>query len=347
MPRAIVITDTGTRQAVDLEDGRYAAFNGLRNNSHLQALASAGPLGTRDAGEAMGFVISQLAYTEQQTYERMYTPLQYEQLIPISYEAGEWATTIRYEMMDMVGRGRRSSGRGKDIPHADVAFAEKSIPVVNGSIGYGYSQEELRQSTYLRRPLPTARLNAAMEGYRRHLNDVALNGEADLPGLYNNSFVPVANAATTNWETATADQILAVMNTGILSVYQATGFNDFPTDVVLPPTVLSILTSRRASPGGDGKTILAYLKENNIAKTERNIDLKISAGFGLETAGVGSTRRILYYVKNPNRLVMHVPMPIRFLAPQFAGLDVDIPGEYKYSGVTWRYPKSALYQDGM
>ena len=43
---------------------------------------------------------------------------------------------------------------------------------------------------------------------------------------------------------------------------------------------------------------------------------------------------------------MHLPMPLRFLAPQLVGLDVKIPGEYKYSGTIVRYVKSAYYQDG-
>jgi hypothetical protein len=38
---------------------------------------------------------------------------------------------------------------------------------------------------------------------------------------------------------------------------------------------------------------------------------------------------------------------LRFLAPQLVGLGVQVPGEYKYSGVEIRYPKSAYYMDNI
>ena len=52
-------------------------------------------------------------------------------------------------------------------------------------------------------------------------------------------------------------------------------------------------------------------------------------------------------VKSDTRLVMHIPLALRFLAPQLVGLSVQVPGEYKYSGVEFRYPKSAYYMDGL
>jgi len=56
---------------------------------------------------------------------------------------------------------------------------------------------------------------------------------------------------------------------------------------------------------------------------------------------------MMAYVKSDTRLVMHVPLALRFLAPQLVGLSVQVPGEYKYSGVEFRYPKSAYYMDGI
>jgi hypothetical protein len=94
-------------------------------------------------------------------------------------------------------------------------------------------------------------------------------------------------------------------------------------------------------------TILKYLLENNIAKLERGIDLRIRPCYGLNTAGSGGTRRAIYYVRKESRLKMHIPVELQFLAPQYVGLEVEIPGTYRYSGVEWRYPKSALYQDNL
>lgn len=334
-------------RSVFVEDQRFAAFQALDQTPMAQGISQG--LRARDAGEAMFFTISQLAYTEQESFTRQRTPMQYEELVPISFAAGEWAKTIEYEIYDFAGRGKPHSLRGRDIPLVDVAYARKSMPVQSGAIGYDYTIDELRESAHVGKPIDTRKMDAAQEGYARHLNDVALNGEAisGITGLFNGPQVPVVTAPTGTWATATADNMLNDINTLILSVWTSTAYNDFPTHVVLAPTALAILSSRRASPGGDGKTILQYVIENNIAKTQRNQVITFTAGYALETGGAGSTRRMMAYVKSDQRLIMHVPMPLQFLAPQFLGFHVQVPGSYKYSGVEFRFPKSAAYMDGI
>lgn len=331
----------GDGRTVDVPADRHRAFDALRTHPVLMQLVG-------DSQEALAFLVSQLAYTEAQTFEKLYVPMQYKDFIPLDYSAGEYAEAIRYEMLDYVGRGKRTSGKGKDINLVDVAYGDKSFPVFHANIGYDYTMEELRKSIFLRKPLNTARLMAAIEGYERHLNDVGLNGEAgsNITGLFNNANVPQGNAPAGDWENATEAEILADINTLITSIWTSTAFNDLPTDIAIAPTAYAYIASKPRSANSD-KTILQYVKENNIAKTERGIDIKFSAGYGLDTGGAGNTRRMMAYVKNPTRLVMHIPMPLRFLAPQPVGLSVEIPGEYKYSGVEFRYPKSAKYMDGI
>jgi hypothetical protein len=303
-----------------------------------------------DAQEALAFLISQLAYTESQVFERMYQPMQYEQLIPISYEAGEWADTIRYEILDYAGRGKRTSGKGKDINLVEANYADKTMPVMYGNIGYDYTSEELRRTAYLRRPINTVRLQAAIEGYKRHMNDVGLNGEtsSNLTGLFNNSSVPTGNAPVGAWQTGpkTPDQILSDINTLIQTIWTNTAFNDMPTDIIMPPTSYAYIASTPRASGSD-MTILQFVQKNNIAQVDRGMSLNFTPGYGLDTAGAGSTKRMIGYVKSPTRLVMHVPLGLRFLPPQPVGLSIEVPGEYKYSGVEFRYPKSAYYMDNL
>jgi hypothetical protein len=345
--KTIVIGD----RSVQVDEQRYEQFNVLAGDSRAMAITG---LTGRDAQEAMAFLVSQLAYTEAQVFERQYTPMQYEQFLPITSEAGEWVDTIRYEIYDYAGRGKRTSGKGKDINLVDIAWADKTFPVVNGNIGYDYDQEELRRSAYLRRPLPERRLAAAIDGYRRHMNEVGLYGEGNLTGFFNNPNVPHGNAPNGAWLTTQAtnisttgvNNILADLNALIQGIWTTTQYNDQITDIVMAPQRLAYIASTPRSANSD-KTILQWLLENNIAKVERGQNIKISAGYGLDTAGVGSTARMIGYVKSDTRLVMHTPMPLRFLAPQLIGLAVQIPGEYKYSGVEWRYPGSAYYMDGI
>ena len=351
MKNVRIIGADGRLSTVDVDAVRYAQFEAIG-----PALAAMGAIDTQlramDAQEALAFLVSQLAYTEQQTFERLYQPMQYEQLLPIDYSAGEWAETIRYEIFDYAGRGKRGSGKGRDINLVEVAYADKSFPVMYGNVGYDYTQEELRKSSFLRKPLNTQRQMAAMEAYKRHMNDVGLFGEttSNITGLFNNASVPTGNAPVGAWQTGpkTPTQILSDINALILTIWQNTAFNDFPTDIIMPPTSFSYIATTPVDPNySGGKTILAWIKEHNIAQVQNGVAINFVPGFGLDTAGAGSTKRMIGYVKNPNRVLMHVPMPLRFLAPQVNGLSVEIPGEYKYSGVEFRYPKSAYYMDGL
>lgn len=329
----------GDREVV-VDQARHKAFQD--SAADMQRIANLG-----DSPEALAFVISQLAYTENQLFERQYLPMQYEDLLPITFEAGEHADQIRYEIYDWSGRGKRLNSRSKDIPKVDVAMAEKYFPVVNGGIGYDYTTEELRRTAFLRRPVSERKLVAAMEGYRRHMNDVGLYGESGgLTGLYNSPLVPQGNAPTGNWAVATPANILKDINALIQNVWTNTAYNDQITHIVLAPGALAYIAGTARSDNSD-KTILQFIKENNIAKTEKGIDIQFVAGFGLDTAGSGGTRRMMGYVKSDQRLVMHVPLPLRFLAPQMSAYLVEVPGEYKYSGVEFRYPKSAYYMDGV
>jgi len=336
-------------QQVQVEEARYHAFqNFLRGPTAFGMVTDGMSLRDASAQEAMAFLVGQLSYTEATSFNVLYQPMQYESLVPISFEAGEWADQIRYEIVDYAGRGKRTSGKGRDIPLVDVAYAQKTFPVEHGSIGYDYSTEELRRSVQLRKPVTSSKPMAAMDGYQRHMNDVALFGETNLTGLFNNASVPQASAPVGAWLTGpkTPAQILNDVNTAINAVWTATAFNDLPTDIVIAPTCFAYIAVTPWSANSD-KTILQYLKENNLAKVLKATEVNFTAGYGLETAGSGGTKRLMAYVKSPLRLVFHIPLPLRFLSPQMQGLSVMIPGEYKYSGVEFRYPKSAYYMDGL
>lgn len=347
-----LFTGDGVSFEVELND-RFNAFDSLRHDTALIAalgLSSGGRFAGRDAQEGIAFIVSQLAYTEAETFERLYTPLQYRKFLPISSAAGEWATSIRYETEDWTGQGKRFSGMGEDIPYVDVGYGDVSYPVHGGAVGYRYTTEELRESSYLRKPLPTTRAQAALKAWDRHMNSVMLFGESDLPGLYNNPVIPVGTVVNGGWGTTTTDPKLIIkeMTSWLTQVWTATNFNDIPTDIVMAPTAYAYISQTPMSSINDtsNKSILTYFLESNLAK-DNGLTLTVSPGFGLDTLGVGATRRALIYLNTEERLIAHLPLPIRFLAPQLRGLKVEIPGEYKYSGVQVRYPKSALFIDGI
>ncbi|WP_186247373.1 DUF2184 domain-containing protein [Burkholderia gladioli] len=312
---------------------RKIILDGLRR---LPALAI-------DSEPGLAFLTSQLEYLETQVYEKKREPLDYEALIPVSTEAGPHVTGITYRMKDFVGRGKRHSGQGGDIPRVDVFYGEKSVPVVGSAIGYAYTFAELRTAAALNQPLEGDRQETAMKAWRSHMNEVGLYGEEELTGLFNCPVVPQSNAGV-NLLTATPSEALKFVNDQIAHVWTTTKRNSVVDIVAMPGTVLAHLSSTPRSENSD-TTILEYIRKNNISKTERNIEITFRAAADLETAGKGKTSRMMFYEKSKENIVFHIPMPILFHAPEQRGLEMLVNGEYRYSGVEFRYPKTAFYVD--
>jgi hypothetical protein len=316
----------------------------------------------KDAQEALFFLISQLAYTEAGLFERSYQPMQYKDLIPQDYSAGEGADVIRYEIYDEVGQADDVDPAADDIPTADALYADKTYPVAHAAIGYQYTTQELRASAFARRPLSERRLHAATNAYERFLNVVGMSGRTkkNYTGILNNTSVTHAvSPAGMAWNGTsgiTSAQIISDFSFGMNAVWAGSKFTVIPDTVAMPSFAWQYINATAAVAGTSGsmqRSILNYLKENNLA-AEHGIKLNIIPVYRANTVANGGTgpgasaaSRMVFYRKSDEDLVQHVPMPLRFLAPQLVGLKVKVPGEFRYAGVEVRRPPSFYYMDGV
>jgi len=345
----ITTVDGETQQPVtfDADENRLAQIQHfISSNPQILGMGAWSPFGRRaaDAVEAQAFAVSQLAFVEQKTYEKQYAPLTFQTLLgnTISYADGEWAQSVEYQIVDYVGQGKRISGMGNDIPEVDVAYARKQFAVAQGAVQYSYTTEDLRVSAYLQRPLPITKLKAANMAYMRHLNAVALTGEAasGFTGLFNNATVVASfmQTVTNRWDTlATADQIIADVIATVATIMTNTQNNSVPNMLAVSiPTFEAFLKPRSTV---SDTTVLAFLQ--NIYP-----NMKIVPIFELAGIGTGaSTNRAVFFNADDDNMVYHVPMPLRFLAPQYQGLKIIVPGEYKYAGLEIRRVPTVYYRD--
>lgn len=366
--KEVVVLDSssGVRRTVAVDEARYHFLLNTFNQDCRAKMGFDSNFKTAaDAAEGMAFLVSQLAYTEAQTYEREYQDVQYRQLVPVTSEAGPGASTVRYQVFDKVGQGKRIEGSSKDIPYSDVSGAAVEIGVVSGGAGYRYSQLELLQAAQMIRPLPAARMEAAVEMAERHLNQVAmvgeqstLTGQAAFRGLLTQNIDNVNNPTqylcstspgiTGVWSTvatATFDKVLADVNLGINQFWKNSNYTLMPDTMGLAPSCFTPLATRYNSLGT--KTLLQLLEESNIATARTGKKLNFVPIYQAETAAVNGGTRCVLYVNDPRRVVMHIPMAHRFLAPQPEGLDVAVPGWYRYAGVNLRYSYAMVYMDNM
>jgi hypothetical protein len=293
----------------------------------------------------MSFLINQLAFIEAGVFERKYAPLVYQQLVTISTEGGPGVTSFLYKTIDAVGQGKRISNNADDIPYVDFALGQKSVPVVIGGVGYHYSTEELRQSAVLAVGLPSYKARTALRAYENHMNKVALVGEnGDLWGICNNPNVPQVPPTHAPWTAASAyNDILSDVNALLASIYAATLQNTYADTLLIPPSVMEVWINVYHQ--YTDRMLLDLIRANNFTTVSGGGPLLIIQVPQLETATAASGRRVVAYNRSADNLVMHIPMPLTFLAPQPVNLDLKIPGEYKYSGVELRYLNTIAYMD--
>jgi len=304
---------------------------------------------TNDADAGLGFVESTLTHVESKVYETEYRHIVYQDIVPVSNEAGEGATSVTYYSIDGATMGKFIGSNAIDVPLSDISTSQSIVPVELGAVGYKYSDEELRQANMLNRPLPQLKANLTMRGYEEHAQDVCFNGDTTkgLEGFLDNSNVPAASVANpgagTTWAVKTPAQILADVNAAFALVFEVTKEVEKPDTLLLPTSQWSYIASTPRSDNSD-TTILQYIVQNSPYITSAD-DIKSLPE--LKGKGAAGTDRMMVYTKDIDKVVFHIPMPFRIEQPVRKTLGYEVPAVYKLSGVEFRYPLSANYSDGI
>lgn len=346
--------------AVDSDEfwARHRAYDEWMQTEGKRLVGDVHPITGRrvsgeDATEAMFFLVSQLAYLENIILPRYYEPMQYDKALAgcIDYSAGEHATTIEYDVFDMVGNAQDADANSDDVPYTDVAYLHKTFGVGHGLVGYQFTQQELRTTAFLRKPLPELRMQTAVQAFQRKINASSLLGNTpkNFTGLLNNGNVTHATTPSgQNWHGGgTVANIFSDFAFGMYSVWTASGYNVVPDSVGLPPQAYEYMDTTPASSTIPDISILKWLREHNLYKSMTNKDIDIFPLYAAAGAGASATDRACFYVRNRDTLTFHIPMALKFLAPQLVGVKVKVPGEFRYSGVEVRRPTNLYYMDGL
>lgn len=303
-----------------------------------------------DAQSALGFVQSQTAHIEQQVNETVYPDIQYPNLIPVDTSANEWAQTVTYYSSDKFGAADWINGNSGDIPLADTEMSEHSTAVHTAGIGYGYGLAEINTASLVGANLTADKAMAARRAYEEMVDRVALRGDAkkNFKGLINYTGVTAASATTGAWDggSTTEDEILADINEVILGIAEDTAYTGMADTLLLPFAKLNTLATTRL--GDTQSTILQFLRQNNTYTAMTGQALTIRGVRGLETAGSGSTNRMVAYRRAPDVLKLHIPMAHRFLpAFQKSPTYVEVAGMFRLGGLDIRRIKEVRYSDGI
>lgn len=293
--------------------------------------------------DGLAFYISQLSSVEKRIYEAKYTNINFQELVPVDTSDPEYVDTVSYISYDAVTMGKFIGSNGKDLPQVDIDASISHVPVGYGGLSYGYSLDELRKSQAQRIPLDVTKAKMANRGHQEHAQRVAYSGDADrgMGGLFNNANVSTDNSTTT-WSSASGFEIVADCNAALNTPWINSENVHLPNVLVLPSDRFAYISGTRMDSGTD-TTILEYLKANNVYTATTGQELRIVPRLQLQDASANG--RIMAYELNDENLTMKMPMPFRSLPPQAEALRINVPCEYKFGGVEFRYPGCAHYRD--
>lgn len=305
-----------------------------------------------DSNESM-FLLRQLDYIKQQTYDTKYAELKARKLIPVSSEADPGAENIFYRQYDQFGIAKIISNYADDLPNADVSGKEFSATVKTLGAQYQYNFQEMRAAVYGNVPLEQRRANAARRVIAQKENTIAFFGDANsnLIGMFNAPNVTAVTipatgtGSTTQWANKTPDQILLDMNTVANTVVSVSLGVENPDTMLLPLSQFNYVASTARSSFSD-KTILNYFLENNpyIKNVEWVNEL---ASAGASGSGSAPYARMYAYRRSPEVLTLEIPSDFEQLDLQIVNLTYKVPCIERIGGVLVYYPLALAYGDGI
>lgn len=306
-----------------------------------------------DAQVGYAFLTPQLYRIETEVYMTRYPSFDIDRFMTIDSSGDMWDVGTLVYSMDQVGQAEFLAGAAFDMPYASTKMTQHTRNFHLAGIGYEWNTQEMQRAAKLGRSLSSDKAGAANLAARRFIYGIAMNGqtpagasEKGWTGFVNNASAPSAQVANDGtgpsrlWSAKTPDQILRDINEALTAVETGTGETHVANTLVLPTTSYNYISSVRVT--DTGETILSFLQRNNTAGEALTI-LKSRA---LETAGTGSTKRMVAYDRSPQVLKFHLPGPHTFLPPfQKSSMTYEVGGIMNVGGVEVRLPKALVYRD--
>jgi hypothetical protein len=318
---------------------------------------------TQDAPQqALGFLVQQASHIEAEVVRVSYPDIQYPKLIPIDTSANEWAKSVTFFSLDKVGSADWFHHASHQMPIADIQRSKFEHTIEMAGIGYRYTLEELGQAMLIPGTNLTAeRGEAARRAYEEFVDNIALRGDTSkgMTGLINDANVTVIHAradggqtlgdtdGSPDWSDKSGEQIARDVNDALSGIYTNSLQVEMADTVLLPIASMMVMANKQYSSASD-TTVMEWVKKNNVFTSTTGQPLTILGVRGLETAGVGSTGRMVVYRRDPRVLKLHIPMTHRFLPVWQTGpMIFDIPGIFRLGGLEIRRPAAVRYVDGV
>lgn len=300
------------------------------------------------------FLARELEQIKAKEFETRKPPRRGRLLVPISTEISPDAESYTYRVYDETGAAKIITDYAGDLPSFDALAKEVTAKVYTAGGEFHYSVQELRSAIKAGRNLEARKQKAAVRGFEKMENDIILSGQKALgtTGLINSEAANGGNVPTLGvladgagglktWASKTAEQIIRDLDAMLISVRTTSKGEHEVNVIVLPLSSYGLINSKPFSTsGGSDKTVLSWWLANHPG-------VEVTWLNELETAGTGGVKRMIGYVRDPEMLECEIPSSYEQLPPQADGLMLSVPCFSRIGGVSWYFPLSAVYSDGI
>jgi len=296
-----------------------------------------------------------LEFLTAKAYEVEYEVLPFRKIFPVINQGGAGVKEITSEVYDFFAKAQIINQSGKDIPFVAGGGKEIKYPVIMWGIGASWTIAELQSFVVAQRngrarySPEQIRQKAALRGIEEALNDQAFYGASGTGsyGFLNNPLIPIGSvdvgvSGGTDWESKTADEILADIAGLADSVFVGSKMRERPNKLLLPPSKWSQLKNRRLE--NRDISILTYVLENSQYFTSETDIIPINE---LEGAGIDGSGRMICYNMNEDKVCCEIPLEAQSMPVQQQLFSYMLLW-YAYSaGVIVRYPRSVAQGEGI
>jgi len=282
------------------------------------------------------YLQNQLEHVSRRVYEKKTPEYKCREHIPVSFEAGAAAETVAIDIYEEIGMAKEISSYGDDWPRVDIIAERLRSEVVPLGNKYGYNFQEIRTSIATMRNLPERKAYAAKRFIMKQENTLAYlgNSKTNQLGLLTYPTTPriVSDIRITD-DTISNELKLKRLNEWA-NVPFYLGEHEV-TAVLMSKADYKFLTTTSRSTQSD--TFLMDL----FRKGNPNINY-VDWCAQCEGAGVNGTDVMIFYVRDPDHVVLNIPQDFEQLPPDDRGKEVIIHCHERFAGVQMIKPLSAV-----
>lgn len=260
-----------------------------------------------------------------------------------------------------IRNGKAWIGKATDqIGGVGVDTGKIPNPLTPWGLEIKYSILELESAAKMGRPIDDQKYQALKLKHDMDIDEQVYVGDSTIAvgGLVNNSLVTnvsnVPNGASTSplWSSKTPNEILADVNSMLISAWAASGYSTMPNRILVPPTQFGYINATIVSTAGN-QSILKFLLENNIIKNSGAGELVIAPAKWLVGAGSGGTigtagtvDRMVAYNKS-ERFVRFPLTQLQRTPIQYDSIYHKMTYFCRLGVVEVVYPETFAYRDGI